>query len=259
MRRIESSAELYDGINRILAKSSSVCTNFFLSSVETEEAVKNHTLYTHLTDSGILVYRRRENYYRTYYYLAEPEQPDIGEPDLPAVLEIPYRDRDTAAKNAITGLTAAGFTPLFGRIRMSRRGGEMDGGNDIIVAEPGHLTKLKALFYENFHPYAGCIPTDDELAREIAEGHIFTDANVSGLLHYTESRTGTELRHLAVTKSMRNRGIATALLRTYLRQCGGKKSTVWVRDDNEPAIRTYEKASYKADAMKSAVLIYKDH
>lgn len=259
MRRIESSGELYGGINKILVKASSVCTNFFLPQEEAEKSLAAGELFMHLTDSGILIYRRREDYYRTYFYLADPEHPDRGTPDLPAVLEIPYRDRDTAAKNAVCGFAQAGFTPLFHRIRMTRKGSETDGQGTMISAHPDQLDTLTALFRENFHPYAGCIPTEKELADEIAEGHILTDRNTSGLLHFTESRTGSELRHLAVTESMRNRGIAGGLVQTYLSLCGNKKSTVWVREDNEPAIRTYEKFGYKADGMKSAVLIYENN
>ena len=121
------------------------------------------------------------------------------------------------------------------------------------------LTKLKELFRENFHPYAGCIPLDGELAAEIDEGHILTDDSVSGLLHFTLSRTGSELRHLAVAEQMRKNGIGGRLVRAYLNGWGSKKSTVWVRDDNEPAIRLYEAYGYKADGMKSAVLIYDKH
>ena len=259
MKRIESSGELYDGINKILAKSSSVCTNFFLPQEETEKSLANGDLFVHLTDSGILIYRRRETYYRTYFYLADPEHPVIGEPDLPAVLEIPYRDRDMTAKNAVCGFAETGFTPLFYRIRMTRRGSETDGQPAVISARPEQSDALKVLFRENFHPYAGCIPNEKELTDEIAAGHILTDMNTSGLLHFTESRTGSELRHLAVAQSMRNRGIAGGLVQTYLSLCGNKKSTVWVREDNEPAIRTYEKFGYKADGMKSAVLIYENN
>ncbi|MBQ2727269.1 MAG: GNAT family N-acetyltransferase [Clostridia bacterium] len=256
MKRIESSGELYDGINKILAKSSSVCTNFFLPQEETERSLASGDLFVHHTDSGILIYRRRETYYRTYFYLADPEHPEMEPPDLPAVLEIPYRDRDTTAKNAVCGFAETGFATLFHRFRMTRRGSEPDGLGTIIPARPDQLDTLMTLFRENFHPYAGCIPTEKELADEIAAGHILTDMNASGLLHFTKSRTGSELRHLAVAQSMRNRGIAGGLVQTYLSLCGSKKSTVWVREDNEPAIRTYEKSGYKADGMKSAVLIY---
>ena len=255
MRKTESSADLRDEINKILAKSSSVCTNFFLSQEETERAVEAGELFTRLTDSGVLIYRRRETYYRTYFYLADPESPDIGETDLPAVLEIPYRDRDAAAKTAADGFVRAGFAPLFHQIRMTRRGGETCGQSAMIPARPDQLDGIRKLLRENFHPYAGCIPGGEELADEIAAGHILTDTDVFGFLHFTESRTGSELRHLAVTESMRGQGIAGALVTAYLSLCGAKKSTVWVRDDNTPAIRVYEKYGYRADGMKSAVLI----
>lgn len=260
MKRIESSAELYDGINKILTKSSAICTNFFLSQDEVESAVEKRQLYVHLTDSGVLIYRRREIYCRTYFYLADPSNPSIGQPDFPAVLEIPFKERDIDAKKAIAGFAGAGFAPLFSRIRMTRRASEPDGETDgIMTAGSDQLAKLQGLFRENFHPYAGCVPAEDELACEIADGHILTDDKTSGLLHFTVSRTGTELRHLAVAENMRKCGIGGRLVHAYLSGWGEKKSTVWVRDDNEPAIRLYEKYGYKADGMKSAVLIYDKH
>lgn len=143
---------------------------------------------------------------------------------------------------------------------MTRRGCETVGDTDgIMTAGAEQMMKLKELFRENFHPYAGCIPSDDELSAEIAEGHILTDDRVSGLLHFTLSRTGSELRHLAVAENMRQKGTGGRLVRAYLNGWGGKKSTVWVREDNEPAIRLYEKYGFKADGMKSAVLTYDKH
>ena len=259
MRKTEFSAELREEINKILAKSSALCTNFFLSADETDEAVGNGEIYTHLSDSGILIFRRRETYYRTYFYLADPENPVVGTPDLPAVLEIPYRDRDASMKNVIVGFGNAGFESLFGRIRMTRRGEEISESGLVRTAGREDLDRLCGIFEECFHPIAGCIPTESELMSEIDAGHILTDESVSGLLHFTESRTGSELRHLAVTESMRKCGIGSELVKVYLSRYGSKKSTVWVRDDNAPAIRTYEKYGYKADGMKSVVLIYDKH
>lgn len=257
MRKIDSTASLNDGINKILTKSSAICTNFFLPADETERAVLNGEIYAEESDSGIFIFRRRENYWRTYFYLADPDAPVNGEFPAPAVLELPYRDRDEHARSAIHGFTDTGFTTLFRRIRLTRRGSELTAGSEhgIVTAQPKDSDKLKALFRDNFHPYAGCVPNDEELAAEIAAGHILTTDDAAGLLHFTESKTGTELRHLAVEEAHRREGIGTALVLAYLNLHGGRKSAVWVRDDNEPAIITYEKQGYKADGMKSAVLI----
>lgn len=255
MRKTESSAELRGEINKILAKSSSVCTNFFLSADETEEAAAKGELYTHLTEHGILIFRLRNTHCRTYFYLTDPDTAVPCPLEMPAVLEIPYRERDLTAKSAVSAFERAGFSPLFGRIRMTRRGDPMSGAETVRPAEKADSDRIREIFSECFHPIAGCIPDESELIREIDCGHILTDETVSGLLHFTESRTGSELRHLAVTESMRNRGVGGALVRAYLSRYGEKKSTVWVREDNAPAIRTYEKYGYKADGMKSAVLI----
>lgn len=255
MRKIESSAELRGEINKILAKSSSVCTNYFLSTEEAEEAAAKGELYTHLTEHGILILRLRHTHCRTYFYLTDPDTAVSCPLALPAVLEIPYRDRDLTAKPAVSAFERAGFSPLFGRIRMTRRGEPMPDAETVRPAEKADSDRIRSIFSECFHPIAGCIPNESELTREIEDGRILTDDAVSGLLHFTESRTGSELRHLAVTESMRKQGIGSALVQTYLSRYGEKKSTVWVRDDNIRAIRTYEKFGYKADGMKSAVLI----
>ena len=255
MKKIDSTAALNDGINKILAKSSAICTNFFLPADETERAVVSGEIFTEAWDGGILIFRKRETYFRTYFYLADPAAPVTCEIPAPAVLEIPYRDRDEAAKNAVRGFTDAGFAPLFQRIRMTRRGSEVYADSDAVRASADDTEKLKVLFRENFHPLAGCIPTDAELSDEIRAGHILTDDACAGLLHFTEGKAGTELRHLAVEEAHRNRGIGSALVRAYLGLCGVKKSTVWVRDDNDAAKKTYEKHGYRADGMKSAVLI----
>ncbi|MBQ8186270.1 MAG: hypothetical protein IJ037_05285, partial [Clostridia bacterium] len=201
MKKIDSTAALNDGINKILAKSSAICTNFFLPADETERAVVSGEIFTEAWDGGILIFRKRETYLRTYFYLADPAAPVTCEIPAPAVLEIPYRDRDEAAKNAVRGFTDAGFAPLFQRIRMTRRGSEVYADSDAVRASADATEKLKILFRENFHPLAGCIPTDAELSDEIRAGHILTDDACAGLLHFTEGKAGTELRHLAVEEA----------------------------------------------------------
>lgn len=255
MKKIETAAALDDGINKVLTKSSAICTNFFLPADETERAVLSGELFCEEWDGGMLILRSRGDYWRTYFYLADPDSAVTCEIPAPAVLEIPYRDRDTAAKSAVRGFTEAGFAPLFQRIRMTRRGSELSCDGTAVRASSDDAEKLKAIFRENFHLLAGCIPTEDELSGEIRAGHILTDSARTALLHFTEGKAGTELRHLAVEEAYRNRGTGSALVGAYLKICGAKKSTVWVRNDNEAAIRTYEKYGYRADGMKSAVLI----
>jgi ribosomal protein S18 acetylase RimI-like enzyme len=77
-----------------------------------------------------------------------------------------------------------------------------------------------------------------------------------GLLHYTRTKNGTELRHLAVEKDHQGRGIAAELVRHYLSITNGS-STVWVRVDNAPAVSVYKKFGYTEDGMMSDVLITK--
>jgi len=258
VKNIETSAELREEINKILANSSALCTNFFLSADDIDEAAAKGEFFVHPFDGGILIFRQREGYYRTYFYLSDPGKIVFMPMEYPAVLEIAYRDRDISMKNIIGEFEQAGFESLFSRIRMTRRGELFSKTGNAESAAERDAETIRAIFRECFHPAAGCIPNDSELMAEIAAGHILTDDTVSGLLHFTESRTGSELRHLAVTETMRNRGIGSMLVESYLSRFGEKKAVVWVRDDNEPAVHTYEKYGFKADGMKSAVLIYEN-
>ena len=78
---------------------------------------------------------------------------------------------------------------------------------------------------------------------------------LSGLIHFTNTRRGGEIRHLALRPQDRGRGLSRALIAGCLRALEGGACTVWTGADNRPALGAYQSMGFQADGWRSAVLI----
>ena len=254
MNRPKSYEELNEAIRRRFGRG--MVTNCFLTREDFEAELAGGTLETAETDGALLLYRNRAGFRILNFYLTIGES-DPALPELPdgTVLEIPMRQRDDGLRRAADLFRRSGFVDLFTRRRWSRRSGETDSFSpcpEVSPAGEGELAAVSELFARCFDPETGCLPRN--LPSKLPGILVYRRAGVPvGLLHHTESRTGSELRHLAVLPELRGQGIAGKLTETYLAAVPGK-STVWVRAGNLPAEAVYRKYGYFPDGTESAVL-----
>ncbi len=257
MRKIESVTELSDSIKRHFVRG--VATNNFLSSSAIEGEIAGGKLYAGESSGNLFILRERAEHKILNFYITDTSA-DITDMPANTVVEIPYRDRDTGLKNASAYLRTQGFTLMFRRQRMSRKEGHVDCTENVVSpALPCELKHVYEILFGSFDTRTACIPSGEGIQQAIVEQRILVyrkEGIPVGLLHYTRTRSGTELRHLAVEKDSRDGGVGSALVRYYLASTDGS-STVWVRTDNVPAIKVYEKYGYTADGMMSDVLITK--
>lgn len=257
MRKIESLAELSDRIKRHFVRG--VATNNFLSSSALESEIQGGKLYASEQSGNLFILRNRTEHNILNFYITNTND---GITDVPAntVAEIPYRERDNGLKNASAYLQNHGFEFMFRRRRMSRKESHIDCTDTYVSpALPCELKHVYEIMFGNFDTRTACIPSGEGIQQAIVEQRILVyrkNGIPVGLLHYNRTKNGTELRHLAVDSDYRDCGIGGALVRYYLASVGGN-STVWVRCDNLPAVKVYEKYGYTADGMMSDVLITK--
>ncbi len=233
-------------------------TNCTLIGEELRREMAAGTLYAHPWAGGLLLFRRREGFWRMYYYINDPGCP----PDLPwpsqVVTEIVRRPRDTAA--AADLWQAWGFVREFTRIRMQRPGSET--GEALPPPEAVDAEEAMDLLRWCFDPRTGCLPDLEELAADCAGGRVLTRRDEGGrliaLLRAAPYRKGWELRHLAADPGHRGEGLAGSLAAEFTRRFGEKGSVVWVREDYAAPRHIYEKNGFCPDGWTAAVLIRKD-
>ena len=135
-------------------------TNCTLSGEELRREMAAGTLYAHPWAGGLLLFRKREGFWRMYYYINDPACPP--DPSWPSevVTEIVRRPRDTAA--AADLWQAWGFAREFTRMRMQRPGSES--GEALPPPEAVETGEAMDLLRRCFDPRTGCLPDLEELA-----------------------------------------------------------------------------------------------
>lgn len=257
VRRIEG----YDQLTPLLSAQMKrgMVTNALLSGGDLRREIAAGALWVHEWDGGLLLLRRREAGWRMNFYLRDMDRPSGFRPDGPVASEVALRPRDTNLSRAIDFWQSEGFSILFRRKRLALPPGAraQAGPFPVRASRPGDRAQVREILTACFDPLTGCCPDDAGLERALAEGRFLLalapDGAAAGLLHIQPERQGTQLRHLAVAEPFRGQGAAQSLLAAYLERTEGR-SQVWVREDNHPACRFYEKNGYRPDEWTSAVL-----
>lgn len=232
-----------------------VLTNCFLGRERLEGLIRDGALLVQTLPQGLLLAVRRDGFFRLHFYLHALSAPLALELPGPVVCEVPFRPQDTGLREAVNYLEGQGFSPKLSRVRLSWPGGEVPEVDfPLDVPGEGERPELLAFLERQFDPLTGCLPTLKEFSSDscllLREGE-----NVSGLIHFTRSRRGGEIRHLALHPSARGRGLSRVLIASCLRALEGGSCTVWTGADNRPALGAYRSMGFQADGWESAVLV----
>ena len=242
MRKIENFAQISDLLNAQLKRG--VLTNNFLRGDDYTREIANG-LYIHEADGALLLFRERGDHLVMTFYLHPNAVLSLPETDRPVVTELSCRAKDAdAMANAAEQFCKPEAFPVE---------------TTAVPAKPEDFEDISRFLSEHFSALTGCLPTADDLRKNLEDGHtVITrdEKGVSGVLHFAVSRASTEIRHLAVRADCRRKGLAGELLTAYLAATDGAKSQVWARTGNVPAEHFYEQHGYRPDGWTSAVLQY---
>lgn len=256
MERVERFEDLAPRLSAQLKRG--VVTNNFLSRTSYDQEVRAGLL-VHETPGCLYLLRRRRGYYVLNFYLQQGFAPELPPVDLPMVLELVWRPKDTSAMAAVAQFEALGFVHQFGRRRFQREPGPgVPQQAQVRFAAAEETAVVLALMERSFDAFGGCIPNPETLEREISDRSvlcIYDENGLAGLLHFQRGRAASEIRHLAVRADRRGQGLASQLLEAYLGETQGKKSQVWARRGNIPAERLYKTYQFRPDGWESAVLL----
>ena len=257
MKKVNNYTEISEAVNRHFGRT--IVTNCFISRETYDSEIKNGTLYLEEFDGGVYILKKRDGYDVLYFYLDSPEStiaPITTDEDI--VCEIPYRERDENIKKVSERFSEFGYDRLFTRVRLAKKAEPAEYPDEhITAADNRDFDEIISLLQASFDRRTGCIPTDEALREDIYAGRVlvYRDGGVAGLLHYTDEKAVSEIRHVAVAEDRRGEGIASRLVQTYLSDKSGR-CRVWAREDYPAARRIYEKNGYQTDGMKSEVLIF---
>ena len=214
------------------------------------------TLWYEAHEGCLLLARRRGEHQILSFALDRGAETPAVAFDRPTVLELAFRPRDAALRDAAADWAARGFMPLLRRVRLTRERGGCPLPAALPLAAEKDLPALRALLRACFDPLTGCLPTDAALEKDVAAGRVLYTGEA--LLRFAGSGAAREIRQLAVAPQARGQGKGKALLHRFTTELDGRRITVWTAETNAPALRLYESAGFAPDGWQSEVLLWQE-
>ena len=211
------------------------------------------TLWYENREGCLLLARRRGEHQILSFALDRGAETPAVDFDRPTVLELAWREPDTARKLLAADWERRGFKPLLRRVRLTRERGGCPLPAALPLAAEKDLPALRALLRACFDPLTGCLPTDAALEKDVAAGRVLYTGEA--LLRWSPGLS-PEVRQLAVAPQARGQGKGKALLQRFTTELDGRRITVWTAETNAPALRLYESAGFAPDGWQSEVLLW---
>ena len=113
-----------------------------------------------------------------------------------------------------------------------------------------------------FEPYTSALPDLETLRKDLAEQRVIAareGENLLGFLRFGREKKVSVLWQIVVAPKGRGKGIGEGLVRDWiaLEREEAAKFQLWVREDNPPAIRMYEKLGFLPDGRIAPVMLRK--
>lgn len=230
-----------------------VATNAAATREEYLRWIEGGELYAEPFDGGLYLLRQQEGFATLYFYLQRGGAAPALHWEEPTVLEIARRQRDAALMALDETWEAMGFQPRFTRLRLTRPAGPAPavGTHPVRLAETADFDLIQALLRTHYDVRTSWQPSAAELMGDIAEGRVWLLENGGGFLHAVPAPGGFQVRHIAVDAALRRQGAAQSLLSAFLAQAGDRLGRVWIREDNIPSLKLFEKNGFSPDGWSA--------
>lgn len=221
-----------------------------------DEEIAAGRLLAQSFEGGLLLFHRKARSCTLHYYLQKDAAlPEIVS-DLPVLTELPYREGDSQEDALEQRFLDRGFVLRFRRLRRCRpEHAPLPAPKQaypVRYAEMADLDRVLATLQRFYDPLTACLPTERELAADIARGDVMVPVGLDGVLRYCPSTRGVEFRHFAVEAAARGTGAAQSLFNAYSAEHPAR-AYAWMRADNGPINGFLEKNHFQIDKWRSAV------
>lgn len=202
-------------------------TNNFLSENEVKTEIQAKGLYYSEVKEDVYIFRKRKNHFIMNYYITL--NTDMDKLNENIVTEIVYK---TPPKDVIDFFEKEGMKKYIERVRLSRNeGGTFEGFKNVSLCEKEDAKEVFEILNKSFDEFSGCIPTYEEIEKDIENKNVYVyrKDRILGILHFSDGKLSSEIKHLVVVPECRNKGIAQSLISSYLNNSVSKNKRVWTR------------------------------
>ncbi len=236
-------------------------TNCFLRPEEWDGIMERGKVFRTEFSGGLYLLAEKERQFDLFYFLEQDAVP-VSLPELqkPVILEQVSAER-TGASPAPEEWKTVGFRRYLQRKRLflaAKNAGKES--REITFCKENEQERIQTLLAESFEPYTSELPDAETLAADLREKRVIAarkDGSLLGFLRFGREKKISVLRQIAVLPAARGGGIGDGLVRDWLalEREDVAKFQLWVREDNPPALRMYEKLGFLPDGRIAPVMI----
>lgn len=252
-----------DGLAAEIARSRSLGrrTNFYGAAEELSPLAAEGRILRMPFAGGSYCFLEQEKQFDLYFFLEKDAAPvEIPPLEKPVVLE-----QVALAGKELSPTAAAweriGFAPYLQRKRLtlSAKKAPVEARTPLFAKEEEAETILDTM-QAAFEPYTSALPDPETLRRDIAQGRVIAAREgdkLLGFLRFGREKKVSVLWQIAVLPQGRGKGIGAGLVRDWiaLEKEEAAKFQLWVREDNLPALKLYEKSGFLPDGRIAPVMI----
>lgn len=236
-------------------------TNFYASAEEFLPLVREGCISQAIFAGGSYCFVEKENQIDLYFFLEKEAVPaEVPQMDKPIVLE-----QVALAKNGISPTAeeweAIGFEKYLQRKRLflSAKKTEEE-QRQVSFCKEDEAETILWMMRDAFDPYTSALPDLETLRKDLAGNRVIAareGETLLGFLRFGREKKVSVLWQIVVAPEGRGKGIGEGLVRDWiaLERAEVAKFQLWVREDNPPAIKMYEKLGFLPDGRIAPVML----
>lgn len=234
-------------------------TNFYASAEEFLPEIESISRLEF--DGGCYLFHEREKQIDFYFFLEKEAKPvAIPEMDKPLVLE-----QVALAKNPpdLGEWEAVGFERYLQRKRLFLSAKKTEAEQrEVSFCRAEEAEEILGMMEQAFEPYTSALPDLETLKQDVAENRVIAireGEKLLGFLRFGREKKVSVLWQIVVSSDGRGKGIGNRLVRDWisLEREEVAKFQLWVREDNPPALKLYEKLGFLPDGRIAPVMLKK--
>lgn len=255
MKKVDNIEQLHSLINKFFLRKT--LTNNYLLTDSYEKFINDGKLYYVSSESNVGLLVRKQDFFRLYYMLNNPEENIQINCDLPIVTEIIYRGINNQPNAQFEYWLKHDFRMHLTRDNMicSYDGTELpDSVTDELLIKyastKAEILYTKKIIDESLDKFTGDILSFEEVTDFALNNCIliaYSDNQPAGILQFDIKNSVVWLGHICVDSNFRGKGIAKALVKRYFRdnfQGNLTKYQLWVLNDNQSALALYNRFGF---------------
>ena len=255
-----------DAMENVKSGAPAYCTNLFASQGQLTKWVKNGYLRLCVGTDAALLNREDQTFSHLYFLAASLDSLQRCLKERMMALSGTVVMDLVGALGSVAELCkiayAAGFLPYKRLIRMKRLHSPTDlahsGDTTVGFAKPDDADRISEMLHEAFDPLCEQLPGMDEIYEAIQNHSILiirVEEEPGALLHFETQGRSSRIRYWLVTPAQQGKGFGSALMRHYFdMHVEVRRFTLWVREENEPAISKYQHYGFTCDNLIDQVV-----